>query len=75
MHKDTDGISRISQTDIANMLDVSQTAVAKRFKNLIKFGAIKKAGPRNAYMILRTDLFNHSPIGLLYKGYLTYLIT
>jgi len=66
-NKDSDGVSRISQTEIAKILGVSQTAVAKRFKNLIKFGAITKAGPRNAYIVLKTDLLNHSPIGLLYK--------
>ncbi|MFD2662782.1 winged helix-turn-helix transcriptional regulator [Paenibacillus thailandensis] len=65
--KDTVGVSRISQTEIAKMLGISQTAVAKRFKNLTKFGAISKAGPRNAYIVLKTDLLNHSPIGLLYK--------
>ncbi|MUG85702.1 winged helix-turn-helix transcriptional regulator [Paenibacillus timonensis] len=66
-NKDSDGVSRISQTEIAKILGVSQTAVAKRFKNLIKFGAITKSEPRNAYIVLNTDLLNHSPIGLLYK--------
>ncbi|NMM52929.1 winged helix-turn-helix transcriptional regulator [Paenibacillus aquistagni] len=66
-HKDNEGISRISQSEIARKLGVSQSAIAKRFSNLIKFGAIKKSGYKNAYTVIYVDLFNFSPLGLLFK--------
>lgn len=66
-HKDNEGISRISQSEIARKLGVSQSAIAKRFSNLIKFGAIKKNGYKNAYTVIYADLYNYSPLGLLFK--------
>ena len=52
---------------MAKKLGVSQTAIAKRFSNLFKFGAIKKNGYKKAYTVIHIDPFNHSPLGLLLK--------
>jgi len=67
IHKGTDGICRISQSEIALRLGLSQTAIAKRFKNLRKFGAIEKVGHQNAYVVHHTNLLEHSPLGLTLK--------
>lgn len=65
--KDEHGVSHISQSEIARRLGVSQTAIAKRFKNLIRFGAVKKIGYKNAYMLINKDILNNTPLGLLAK--------
>lgn len=66
-HRDSEGISRISQKEIASILGVSQTVIAKRFKNLRKFGAIEKVGHKNAYLVRYTNLLQHSPLSLVFK--------
>ncbi|MFE5321843.1 winged helix-turn-helix transcriptional regulator [Paenibacillus sp. NPDC056579] len=62
--KNNDGVSRISQSDMAAHLGISQTAVSKRLKKFIDFGLIEKVGIAG-YRVIHAD-FMKTPLGKMF---------
>jgi DNA-binding MarR family transcriptional regulator len=67
VYRDREGISRIPQTKIAEVLRISQTNVSKKLKTLIKFGAIERVGHAGAYRVKDTNVIERTPLGLMLK--------
>ncbi|TDF99440.1 helix-turn-helix domain-containing protein [Paenibacillus piri] len=62
--KGNDGISRLSKSDMAAHLGISQTAISKRLKKFIHFGLIEKSGIAG-YRVIHTD-FMETPLGRVF---------
>ena len=68
-HKGYDGLCRVSQSKIANVMNVSSSQVAKCIKRLIRTdNCIEKIGP-GVYKVCQTDLLHYGPYRIFYKYY------
>ena len=66
-HRNNEGISWISQTQIAKYLRISQTNVSKKLNTLIKFGAVERVGIKGAYQVKDTNIIDKTPLGFMLK--------
>lgn len=65
-HKNEQGISVISQKQLAEAVNLSQTAVSKKLKVLIKYGSIEKV-KAGEYKVIHEQFIEHSPFGVVIK--------
>ncbi len=66
-YRDKEGISRIPQTKMAEVLQVSQSNVSKKLRTLIRFGAVERIGHAGAYCVKDTNVIEKTPIGFALK--------